>query len=332
MVRKEWMPGIGEVVGGTPMETDELMRSKISERKRREIERQEELDELSHTAKVAELEKKTKSSTAEGEKVERRSEPESPFKVTGGIDFGNINITEQLTEAKQDAREAQTALGQRVDAAEARERESTERAHVAEKLIIQKELNARLDGLEKTIASGMNQKSLSTQLGEIRELASELGFSKPDPNQGGSQDAAVRIQLMQLTMQEKREEREFKWQMRQDEKKWNIEMARLTDDRVFKQQEADRQKNRDDMIAGAPAMIGGAIAKGLMERGDMGGGGGGKSHHIEAEAGQSGTVECVECTAPMAVGPTAKTAVCADCGTKFSIKRVKGQGPVGEVE
>lgn len=336
MVKKEWMPAIGDVGGSTPMDTDELMRSKISERKRREIERQDELDDLTHTAKIAELEKKTKSATAESDKVERRAEAgqEGPIKMTGSIDLGHISITDQMVEAKQDARAAQEALGTRVDAAETRERESTERAHTAEKLVIQKEMNARLDGLEKTIASGMNQKSLSTQLGEIRELASELGFSKPDPTQGGSQDAAVRIQLMQLTMQEKREEREFKWQMRQDEKKWNLEMARLNDDRGFRQQEAERQKNRDQMFAGAPEMVGAAIAKGLMDKEatpQRAREGNGKSRHIEAEAGQAGTAEC-ECGTPIAIGPTAKMAVCAQCGNKYSIKRVQAEAPIEEDE
>lgn len=336
MVKKEWMPAIGEVgERGTPMDTDELMRSKISERKRREIERQEELDDLTHTAKVAELEKKTKSATAESEKVERRAEAgqEGPIKMTGSIDLGHISITDQMVEAKQDARAAQETLGVRVDAAEARERESTERAHTAEKLVIQTEMNARLDGLEKTIASGTNQKSLSTQLGEIRELASELGFSKPDPTQGGSQDAGLRIQLMQLTMQEKREEREFKWQMRQDEKKWNLEMARLNDDRGFRQQEAERQKGRDSMIAGAPEMVGAAIAKGLMDREatPQTPRGNGKSRHIEAEAGQAGTTEC-ECGTPIAIGPTAKLAVCAECGNKYSIKRIQATAPLEEDE
>lgn len=320
---KDYFLEMGEL-GGEPMSTDELLKDKISERRRKEIERQDELDEKKHAAAMAELEKKTKSATAESEKVERRADyPESPIKMSGSIDLGHISLTEQMNESKEESKAAQATLGQRLDDAEKATREATERAHNAEMAMVQKEMTTRLDGLEKAIVAGFSQKNITAQIAEVQELAGELGYNRPDPNLPGAGDANIKLQMLQMQLDEKARDREFKWKIRQDEKNWQLEMQKLTDDRDFKRGEAVRQQKRDDMFASAPQMLGGAIAKGLMDRGtEETIQKSGQKHRIDAAPGATGQVECSECSAPVTVGPTARKAVCADCGAEFTVRRV----------
>lgn len=333
MPDKSFLIGIGERPGGTPMDADELLRSKINERKRRELERAEEIDEVKHEAEIAKYKKQTTSATVEAEKVENKGY-EPPIKMTGQIDLGRISLTDQINESKRESQEAQAALSNRLDAAEEREKVALERAHQAELAAVQKEMSTRLEGLEKAIQQGFSQKTIMQQLQEVRDLAGELGFSRPDPSLPGAADASVRIQLMQLELQEKREDRAFKWKMREDEKRWQLEMQKLSDERDARRQQQESDKQKWQMFANAPQMIGGAIAKGLIDRGSQEVTevpGIGKRKVIEANVGEAGTVPCAECTAPVAVGPTAKVAQCADCGARFSIRRVNKQPVAGEI-
>ncbi len=47
-----------------------------------------------------------------------------------------------------------------------------------------------------------------------------------------------------------------------------------------------------------------------------------KVFHLEVPVGHGGEIECPDCQQPVAVGPTAETAICAACGRTMSIKRV----------
>jgi len=86
-------------------------------------------------------------------------------------------------------------------------------------------------------------------------------------------------------------------------------------------------------------MIGTAIAKGMMaSAGGAGVGsepapkGSGSGQAITADIGRGGEVKCSQCHQPVAVGPTARTAVCSGCGTKYPIKRVQAESPVESEE
>ncbi|GAI91654.1 unnamed protein product [marine sediment metagenome] len=56
-----------------------------------------------------------------------------------------------------------------------------------------------------------------------------------------------------------------------------------------------------------------------------------QGHHVEAGWGDIGEVECPGCSQPLAIGSTARVAICANCGEKVSVKRV-GEKPVASEE
>lgn len=98
------------------------------------------------------------------------------------------------------------------------------------------------------------------------------------------------------------------------------------------QESAAREKSK--LFINAPQMLGGAIAKGLRERGGRTPGGEVAGappapsakrpvHVIEGLPGEPGEVNCPECGEVVGIGETAARAVCAKCGAKFSVKRIE---------
>jgi hypothetical protein len=94
------------------------------------------------------------------------------------------------------------------------------------------------------------------------------------------------------------------------------------------QEDATRERNK--LFVNAPQMVGGAIAKGLRDRGGVIPGGAvaqeagkRKQHVVEANQGDVGEITCPDCGEAVGIGPTARVAVCAKCGAKFSVKRIE---------
>jgi len=73
MAKKDFLLAMGErsVNRGN---TDELLRSKISERKRKELDRQEEIDDQRHKAQMAELKKKETAALEEQKRIDRMNQ------------------------------------------------------------------------------------------------------------------------------------------------------------------------------------------------------------------------------------------------------------------
>jgi len=251
--------------------------------------------------------------------------PEPPFQFKGSINMGDIDMQRDAREAKE-ATEAENARRDKELKEEREKREVVEKEkHQLELAGIQKDMNQKMESLEKTILAGnANQKSITTQIGEIQELAGVLGFQRPDPTLAGSLDVSTRIELIKLQNENARAEREFKREMRREEREYQRLMRKDDDDRHFQQGEADRQAKRDGMFAKAPEMVGRAIASGMMEGGGAGAKQKPQSYHLEAAAGAGGEAECPYCGSDIAIGPTARSAVCPnpECGAKLPIKRV----------
>ena len=279
-------------------------------------------------AETAKAEAEATKAEAEARKAQEEPlpVPEPPFQFKGSINMGDIDMQRDAREAKE-ATEAENARRDKELKEEREKREVVEKEkHQLELAGIQKDMNQKMESLEKTILAGnANQKSITTQIGEIQELAGILGFQKPDPALAGSMDVSMRIDLIKLQNDNARAEREFKREMRREEREYQRLMRKDDDDRHFRQGEADRQAKRDEMFAKAPEMVGRAIASGMMEGGGANAKQKPQSYHLEAAAGAGGEAECPYCSSEIAIGPTARSAVCPnpECGAKLPIKRIE---------
>ncbi len=281
-------------------------------------------------------EKKAKDARAQREYVEEKkmtddlrqpaAAPEPPFKVTGAVNLGEIDLQKQAQEREAAGREERKRQDEKVAKAERERDEARGIAHNIELASVQKELSTKIDLLAKQVEAGtVNRKSFSEQAKEITDLSTVLGLVKPDQAAG---DATVKIELMRLQMDENRNERDFKRQMKADERNWQIELEKL---KVQSQQYADTradQRRKDEMFAAIPERVGSAIGRAVVEgeAEETGAKGKQQSYRIEAGWGEGGETECPTCHEPVGIGPTAKKAACSSCGTEMSIQRT-GEKP-----
>lgn len=256
---------------------------------------------------------------------------EGPFKVKGSINYGELDVQEREKQAREEAERTRKEKEEELKEERQKRSEAEEKLHESQMLNVQQVLTQKIESLEKQVQAGMSQKNFAQQAAEIRELATELGYQRPDPNLSTSGDATIRLELAKISMEEKRLDREFKWKMKQDDKEWQLKLQELQDKRDAKEAELTQQRKRDEMISSAPQMIGAAIARGIVESESRGSGvsqpaAGKTGHHVEAGMGESGETSCPECGEAVGIGSTARSAVCPGCGLKIHIKRV-GEKP-----
>jgi len=251
--------------------------------------------------------------------------PESPFQIKGSMDLGHIDFQEQQRLARESAEIAQKDASDKVAAARGETDKLREDLHNAQLLMIQQTLNSKIEQLQRSVDAGMTQKNFGQQVAEIRELASELGYRKDDSPPVGAGNVQLQLEMLKLQMMDKQQDREFKWKLRQDEKNFQLEIQKMNDLRAAQAAELERQRNRDDMWANFPKHIGSAISKGLIDSEGVASQpkSKNKAYHVEAGEGESGEVECDNCHQPVAIGSTARKAVCANCGTSYSVTRIK---------
>lgn len=284
----------------------------------------------------------------EQKRIERMSQPEMPpepqFQVRGGV---NIDIDPQRD--TKEAREAAEKIRQEKDNEIKTEKEKREKAddqrRKAEDELKKTELTVvikELTGEFKTALKDMNTKiddvkagadpsGLLTQFNALEQVAKKITDIRAEG--GGGFDPRIQLEITKLNMENARAEREFQASMQERKERWEAEKIKMQEDRYFKQQELERQLKRDDMFAKGPEIFGRAFAEGIKHKGptqpSQQPSSSGKSYRIEAGVGEAGVTDCVHCEgkSTVAVGPTAKNAVCGDCGTRFSITRTKRQEP-----
>ena len=338
MARKEWESAVGEPATN-PADPDVLLGDKVSERRRRQIERQEELDEAKHTTTMAELKKKETSAEVSTEKAGEKKE-ESGFKVTGGMHLGNIDyqamMQKQVEERDELRKEAEQAAANQQQISD----NLRERLHVAEMQVLKTSFEAQMQLLTKMIEGSASKGGFAEQLTAAREMAKELGFSQGSPN-GGTE--MIQIELKKLDFEHQMAMRKMNKDDKSEERRWQLELRRLDDEREGRKAELAQREKRDELFANAPKYLGGAIAQGIIASQGKGGGvaeeapagtkapRGKQGPHFEAGKGESGEGECPGCNQPIAIGSTARVAVCANCGEKVPIIRTD-QIPAGEEE
>lgn len=275
------------------------------------------------------------------EEEERRlkdldKQPESPFSIRGGVDLGTINVQEERQRREAEMEQERQAAAQRAQQTEEENKNLKEQMYQERIESLRRDFQEKMDALQKTIQSGGSQKSFSEQYNELLSMAKEMGLEKTDTGQ----DPMIQLELAKLNYQQAKEDREFKWKMKQDDKQFQLEMQKMQDEREHRKAELAQQAKKDEMFASFPQRLGGAIAKGMMEGEEEEGISapatkrkeGGKAYHIEIGEGEAGEIPCPNCDTPVGVGPSSKAAVCVDCGSKFRVDRKSAEPAEEETE
>lgn len=318
-----------------------------------------QIDPKSTKEELGEWEKKRKEAKAQREymeeqrNIDRILQPEQPpepqFQVRGGV---NIDIdplrdakearetSERVRKEKEDEVKEEKAKRERAEEERRKAEDDLKKSEMASAIkelggqfaTALKEMNTKIDAVK----AGADPVSLVSQFSALEQLTKKINEIRMEG--GGGVNPSIQLEITKLNIESARAEREFQVKMKQDDRNWELEKIKLQDQRYFKQQEAERQQRKDDMFASAPQVLGGAIARGIMEKqaGRVSGSvpppttSKTPQHHVEAPVGEAGEVECAGCSQPVAIGPTARNAVCSNCGMKYSVRRIEGQPTIEE--
>lgn len=262
---------------------------------------------------------------------------ESPLKVTGEMSFGKINYQEMLQQQMAERDKLREQAEESAGRTQKDNDDLRERLHASEMQVLKTSFEAQMQVLTKMIEASASRGSFMEQYNAALEMAKTLGFSQPQI----AGDLSTQIELKKMEFNQAAELRK----MARDEKRADRDFQRQlnvdAEERESRKTERARQDRRDDMVAKAPQMIGGAIAQGLLANQGKGRGVAEEAppepktprgRHVEAGWGESGEVECPGCNQPVAIGPTARAAVCANCGERVPIRRTGERPSAGEEE
>lgn len=280
---------------------------------------------------------------------------EPPFKVSGGINLGTIDLQADRRMAEEKAEKERAAMSERADRERAEQKNRVEElekqnAEIKDKLQateinhLKTDMTKKIDDLQAAIlrAGAAPAKGLSEQLAEIRALAKELGLQPPPAPVPGNGDFAIQLELKKLDIQMKREEAAFERQKFVDDRTYNLEMKRLEGQQTEILNRMAVEKEKLATWTNLPKSLGGVIAQALIDASKNKGAapvsaGASTSTadkpqvagYIEAGIGEVGEVECLntDCKQPVAVGPTTRVAECSHCHTRIEVRR-KASAPV----
>ncbi|KKN59497.1 hypothetical protein LCGC14_0541110 [marine sediment metagenome] len=259
---------------------------------------------------------------------------DSPFKVSGKVDLGTFNYQDLLNKQTEEMKDLKKEANEEAAGQAAISNDLRERLHSKEMEVLTTSFAAQMQALTKMVESNASRGSFMDQYNGVMEMAKTIGLSQPQLAGDVTQSMALEKMKFEQNLELKRMGREDRQADREFTRRLNLD----AEEREAKKGERAQQAKRDDMFAKAPQVIGGAIAQGLMaNKGDGGGVSeqaspepkapkGKPGPHFEAGWGESGDGECPGCNQPIGIGPTAKTAVCANCGDSVPIIRV-GEKP-----
>jgi hypothetical protein len=188
----------------------------------------------------------------------------------------------------------------------------------------------QIESLKNAIASGQKHDFFG-ELENIENAAAKLGYARTD---GKASDFNAQLSLKKLEMEMKREDRRFALEMKKDDRMWQLEIKKLEQSAKEADQRLQQESQRYSMLASIPEQIGGAIAKGMIARGENITGMGSQpppqtqqvpAITVEAGEGEAGELPCPKCNSVIGIGPTTTTTMCAKCSQPFYIKRVAAE-------
>lgn len=254
--------------------------------------------------------------------------PEPAFQVKGSVNLGDINPQEAARQA-QDRADKQ-AEGKDKEIKEARERAATAEANLQTEKVegLRRDFGAQMAVLTTTIEKLITAKDtrpLSEQFKEqfttAKDIAESMGLGKTT----NGQDPMVAIELKKMEFAEAQKAREFNLQMAHEERAWQVHLIEIKDNRDIQLAKLAQDERRNDMIAGFPAIIGGALSKGTK----VAGGGGGqtveqKAWKVQLGEGETADFDCPTpgCGAKVGIGPTTEIAQCVKCLKQYPVERV----------
>lgn len=287
----------------------------------------------------------------QGEKLEE-DPPQPPFQIKGSINLGDFDIQAERKAEEARATEAQKALAERVDKIQSEAKAEIDLLRKAnddqrDKILdiqrrsFEDSTKAQIDSLAKMLEGrGSANSDMVNQIDQMSKVAQALGFSKGaestnDPPQ-------IRLAIMKMEIEQNQAARQFEWDKIQSERTWQIEIKKLDIENMGMAAKIKSEQDKSGRIASPLESIGAAIARGLLD------GGGqvptppqvtrrGKQQQqqpqqeeeapqarkfkMEAAVGEQGEMECPECQERVAIGPTARKAVCAACESEIIITR-----------
>ena len=264
--------------------------------------------------------------------------PEPPFKVTGGINLGQIDLQEQQRLLREEAKVAQQQAQNRIDIAEKAAADAREALNKANLEHLQTSLTTQIQALQATVQTG-SKRDIFSELESIEQVAAKLGFARGGGGTSSLDEFKAQLELKRLEQELKREDRKFALELKRDERMWQLELRKLEQQKIESEARLESEKQRWAALASIPEQLGGAWAAASLAK-NAGGvasrpaapaapaANPGRPRSVEADEGASGQIPCPVCNSPVAIGPTATKAVCATCGQTFNIIRAKAEAPV----
>lgn len=262
---------------------------------------------------------------------------DGPFKVSGSVDLGKFNYQDLLKQQSDDLKALKTEADEAAANQAAISDDLRERLHAKEMEVMTTSFTAQMQVLTKMVEASASKGSFMEQYAGMQNIAKTLGFSQPQMAGDMSSQMTLKkmefeqtMELKKMARDEKRADRDFQRQLNAD-----------GEERAARKIEQEREAKRDEMFTSAPKVIGSAIAQGILANKGKGGGVTEEAptevetpreeqgKHAEAGWGEGGEVECPDCSQPIAIGRTARAAVCANCGTELPIRRIGEKPTVG---
>ena len=360
--QKDWKLALGSRTGTSVGGPDEILSTKASSVKSRQLQRQDEEDEAAHAAKMAKL-------AAEAKAAEVKSDQPGGFQVTGKLDMGNFNFMEER-------KKIEDTYGEIINRTDEDKKQLEQRVLTAEKAItdmkydqVLKLVEQKNDELMRKMAEMSGGKKDNTDdilglfasLDKLEPILTKMGYARLSASGGGETHENVEILLKKMDIDNARADREFKWKLIESERENARLTRRDTAEIEIKRQELNDKRTAAEgqrtMVAEAIEAIGRSIGEGLRDASaqgveeepimqrqagqqrqapppppgqnppprtqQQGSGLGPKRAHIEAGVGDSGEVQCPGCAQPIIVAPDTTQASCANCGTTLDVKRVE---------
>lgn len=244
------------------------------------------------------------------------------LQVKGKIDYGDVNLQAEREEYKKEAKDTLQLMGQKMDELEKAKKESDDKVHQIEMETLSKEIAT----LRADIKDGMGKKDFADQYEELIEKAKRLGLVKPETGGG---NPILQLEIIKLQHDEAAREREFQRQLRRETREEKKEDRRYAEERALHQAELAEERRKNEQFANTFMTGARMVGRGMMESA-----GGAEApvssranqhYELEVPVGQGGTAHCPECQTEVGVGPTARSAICANCNTKIFIKRVASE-------
>jgi len=259
--------------------------------------------------------------------------PEPPLKIKGEVNLGTFDFQQQQRELQEQLNKIKSDYENQVMSLNEKQEHYREKVHELELKAISDSLGAQISALQKMVQetnARPGQSSFDEQMANITKYASMLGYTKAA---GDSMPPDLRLEILKLENAEAQRQREFEWQMKQDDRRWQLEFKKAEAQAATAAQQLQHEREKLQTIARFPELLGQSIAHGLLSANEprvieetpekprkrQSGG------TIQAGINDSGTLPCPNCGAEIAIGPTARHAVCPNCDSSFPIQRVAEQ-------